>query len=197
MNARLSNDRPAALDPKHRSRRSLAVIAAMLAMVFAVQLSSASPASASIDSNCARTSIRSENQFGTYWTASGVGYVPWRLYMNVAVYDRCNHGGISGTIAISDSAIKAKGGSYRVGFYYTTPWSRGWTYQALVLYPSYSASGWQYYTINTEDNIGLTRTGRIANVKMSSYLVFNRVPGASRNHSCSTITLRCSGHFRW
>ncbi|ADB49908.1 hypothetical protein [Conexibacter woesei] len=117
----------------------------------------------------------------------------------MTVYDRCEHGGIRGTMSVYDAAIRRKDGSHRVGLAYlrSSGGSGGWTGANLIIRPSYFNASRQWYDVYTDGNIGMTRTGRITWLKMSSYLVFSDTPGAARNERCEVARRSCRGYFGW
>jgi hypothetical protein len=168
----------------------LAALGAVLAITMA--FAGASQASG-IDSSCHRTSVSFNNLFNTYWTSEGVGYVNWRLAGDLNVYDRCDHGGISGTLYISPGVVLQKGGSYSMSFWYQTTGSTRWTHNYLYFTGGLSTNFWKAYDVRTEDNIGLAPSWRITAVRLSSYLIFNGVPGASRHVTCTTSSRSCGG----
>jgi hypothetical protein len=175
-------------------RSSAARVLAPLCLALVVFVSCVGTSQASgIDSSCHRTSVSFDKLFQTYWTAEGIGYVNWRLDGNLNVYDRCNHGGILGTVYISPGVIQQKGGSYAMRFWYQTTGSSRWTSNYLYFTGGLSTPFWRAYDVRTEDNIGLAPSWRITAIRLSSYLSFYGVAGAARNVTCLTASGSCSG----
>jgi hypothetical protein len=149
-----------------------------------------------VDPGCTRTQITFNDGFTTYWLAEGKGLVGFRIYANLDVYDLCDHGGISGVIAVYDANIKAKGGKlYILRNYvsYNRSGISGWQNDN----PWYENAGWTYYYVETDGNIGMTRSTYFDYIKVSAYVVFDNVPGAPRRETCSRSGngWNCKGHI--
>ena len=166
----------------------------LLALGVLAFAATASPAAA-YDRYCSTSDVAVNQGFSTYWTAPGVGYVGWRVAPHFTAKDRCDHGALLGGVSIYDANVRAKGGSYRAYVSYRTSY-QGWTRSLVRLVGvARTSSGWDVFSIQTSNNIGLTRTGRITHAKLSIYLVFNGVPGASRNVTCNLVARTCGGYF--
>jgi hypothetical protein len=179
-----------------QSRPVRVLIASALAA--AALLGGAARASAALpntDSYCTKTRVTANDGFSTYWTAEGVGLVGWRVALDATVYDRCDHGALVGNVWIYSANVKAKGGTPHMSISYATSLDNRWTTRVVSLRYQTSGSGWDLYSINTDNNIGLTRTARITWVKVSSALTFNGVSGAGRREQCSFVSRTCSGYM--
>lgn len=152
-------------------------------------------AHSAIDANCTRTNVKFNDGFSTVWTAPGMGYVNWRLYANLQVYDQCDHGGIQGTVAVYDAAVKKKEGATGIGLLYARSTEGKWRSELLRLNQYAKGNGWTYYSVSTDNNIGMSRNTYLSSIKMNSYLTFNKVPGAPRREECvrSANTWKCDG----
>jgi hypothetical protein len=153
---------------------------------------SAAPALAH-DATCKKTSVTHSHNFKTYWTAEGVGLVTWRLTVHPTAYDRCDHGALEGSVSIYTGVITQKGGSYGLRIAYQTSFNHRWTSAFVSLQKlGPDGRGNDVWNIVTDNNIGLTTKARITKVKITSYLVFNAVPGALRHTQCTMTSRSCS-----
>jgi hypothetical protein len=170
-----------------------AILAALAAFIYPPGALAAN----NFDRNCAVTRISFNDAFSTYWTAEGVGLVGWRLQANLNVYDQCDHGGIAGNVAVYDGSVKAKRGAVIIGLQYHRNFENGWRNDLLRLTPFATAGGWTYYSVSTDNNIGMSRQSYFSHIKMNSYLIFYAVPGAARREECqrSQNTWVCNGHL--
>jgi hypothetical protein len=153
-----------------------------------------------VDPECTRTKMTFNDGFGTSWLAEGKGLVGFWIYANFDVYDQCDHGGISGSFAVYDANVKAKGGKVHVMpnyVAYNRSGISGWQYDNPRAYKWAENNGWTWYYVVTNNNIGMTRSTYFDYIKVSAYITFDNVPGAARRETCSRSgnDWQCKGHM--
>lgn len=144
-------------------------VLATLVGIVALTAFGARPAAA-VDLNCTQVGSYATNHvYGVWIAAANFGYTPWQINPTVAVWDRCDHGGIAMNINLYNAAVQTKpGGIVTVQAFYYVP-GRGWIAASPLVNRSPAPRGWLTFTYalgyGGVGHVDLCRSCRITHVR--------------------------------
>lgn len=155
------------------SLRALALLFATLLAMAMLAVSNAPKAQAIPSSDC----DFSRSHFNHNWTTNfggAIGRQSYRSYGDLYFWDRCDHGWISGTVAIFGRNIDNEEGSFTQRFQYRPDDQSNYRSTDITFTKYHEEGGWSYWSVETNHYIDFSgQDGFVRNYKFGIRVIFD------------------------